>query len=137
MYWVGYARTYFSITWLIAATAVSVSSLYIASGAASRITLKPEPSGRRRACRNTPTALPPVSMLGTNLLVSAWVAKKGTKIPADSEGSGSAGIPTWPPLRTSLMILRIPSLVEAATRLPNCTRCSRNRSSTALSFGGR
>ncbi|MNN65663.1 hypothetical protein D3C81_1811840 [compost metagenome] len=78
----------------MAAAEVSVSSLYIASGAASRITLKPEPSGRRRACRNTPTALPPASMFGTNLLVSALVAKNGTKIPADSAGSGSAGIPT-------------------------------------------
>ena len=39
IYWLGYARTYFSTTWLMAAAEVSVSVLYMASGAASRTTL--------------------------------------------------------------------------------------------------
>ena len=46
-----------------------------------QVTLKPEPSGRRSACRNTPQALPPLNMPATNLLVSASVPRKGTKYP--------------------------------------------------------
>ncbi|MOA35465.1 hypothetical protein D3C78_1569140 [compost metagenome] len=121
----------------MAATEVFASVLYISSGAASKITLKPEPSSRRSEWMNTPWAFPPASIPATNLLVSAWVPQKGTKKPALSEGSGSAGMPTAPPRRTSLMTLRMPSLVDGATRLPSCTRCFCSSSSTAFSFGGR
>ncbi|OPG72639.1 hypothetical protein B1218_38265 [Pseudomonas ogarae] len=48
-------------------------------------------SGRGRAWRRTATALALATMLGTRWRVRAWVAKEGTKRPADSDGSGSAG----------------------------------------------
>ncbi len=74
---------------------------------------------------------------GKKLLVSAGTPKKGTNIPLDRLGSGSAAIPATPPLRTCLIRLRMPSLVEGARLLPNCTRCLTSSSSTALSLIGR
>ena len=108
-----------------------------ASGAASRITLKPLLSGSRTQWKNKARASLPLSRLGTNLLVSAWVAKNGTNTPLLSAGSGSAGITTAPPRRTSRMTLMMPSRVEAATLLPSWVRWRLSRSSTAFCLGGR